>query len=120
VDGHAVDSEGASIPGAPKPPADTPREQQPTALATTPEERMAIAIAQAIANPKAVAAKGAKAEDADGDEQGDVELPVLTKLPRALKKLKSVEEVRAMQATDDRAGAVEHYDARIAELEGEK
>jgi hypothetical protein len=125
VGGVGVDSEGVPIEGAPKQPKNTDPSRQPGAQgAPSPEERMAIAIAQAITNPKALAAKGASAsdkaaEEPDGNGEGDIELPVLAKLPRALKKLKSVEEVRAMQAKDDRAGAVEHYDARLAELSGD-
>lgn len=60
ADGEAIDSEGVVIEGAPKATKDTPPDQQPGALgAPTPEERMAIAIATAIQNPKALAAKGA-------------------------------------------------------------
>lgn len=58
-DGVAIDSEGAEIPGAPKQAKNTPPEEQPGALGgPTPEERIGIAIAQALANPKAVLAKG--------------------------------------------------------------
>lgn len=119
--GKAVDSEGVVIPGAPRPPKDTdPAQQVGASGAPTPEERMAIAIAQAIVNPKALAAKGAAsskaAEEPDGGEE--VETPTLAELPDHLAGLKSVADVKAMQKGDERVGAQKLYAARIAELEG--
>lgn len=59
VGDKAVDSNGAEIEGAPKPPKDTDPSEQPGALgASTPEERMGIAIATAL---KGAPSKGAKA-----------------------------------------------------------
>lgn len=52
-----------------------------------------------------------------GDEGGEDKLPTLEQLPAALQKLTSVDEVIAMAEHDDRKGAVELYEARIAELE---
>jgi hypothetical protein len=75
VNGVGVDSEGVAIEGAPKQPKQTPSEQQPGAQgAPSPEERMAIAIAQAITNPKELAARGAKPSAArdSGEESEEV------------------------------------------------
>jgi hypothetical protein len=81
-----VDSEGVPIEGAPKRPPLTPSEQQPGAMgAPSPEERMAIAIAQAITNPKELAARAPKAapkpaarEEAEEDEE---EVVVIDRAP---------------------------------------
>lgn len=118
--GVAVDANGQPIKGAPKPSPDTDPSKQPGAqgaVAADPMARLADLLQGKVPAPGAQQTAKAAASD---EPAGAPELPVLTKLPRALKKLKSAEEVRAMQAKDDRAGAVEHYDARLAELEGEK
>lgn len=77
VGDKAVDSEGREIKGAPKPPKDTdPSEQPGNNLVSTPEERMGLAIARAMANPKtmvAAATKPAKTSKKSDDETPPVE-----------------------------------------------
>jgi len=53
-----------------------------------------------------------------GRSAESVELPTLDKLERKLKRITDSDEVKAMQAADDRKGAQELYEARLAELEG--
>lgn len=125
VNGKAVDSEGRPIPGAPREPKSTPPEQQPGAVAgaISPEERMGVAIANALlvaSGKKPVASTAATStavdrEDED-DEDEEEELPTLADLGGHLAKMKTVEEVEALQARDERKGAVSLYEARLEEL----
>lgn len=125
--GKAVDAEGNEVKDAPKQPKNTDPSKQPGALgAATPEERMGVAIAQAILNPKAAVANagvGQTSQEGNVDEnesgQEQVELPTLADLPDHLQSLNSVEEVEKLQNSDDRKGAVSLYEARLAELRGE-
>lgn len=117
--GVAVDAEGREIKGAPKPSPDTPPEKQPGAIATTPEERMGLAIANALrgtttAGSRERTARTESSEPSAEDEGED--LPKLADLPGHLAGLKTAEEVEALQKTDTRKGAVELYEARLAEL----
>lgn len=123
--GQAIDSEGAVIEGAPKPPKDTPRDQQPGAAgAQTEAQRIAVAVALAMRDPDAfLKNSGVTMEPTDstnGEPADESELPTLADLPDHLQTLTSADQVRALQATDERKGAVQHYDARLAELEGGK
>lgn len=52
-------------------------------------------------------------------EDGGDKLPTLDELPAALASIDSVEAVYAMAERDDRKGAVELYEKRIAELEAQ-
>ena len=124
----AVDAENNEIEGAPEKPKDTHPSEQPGALGgTTAEERMAIAIANAIVDPKGTiaAAKAKKNEeesrkfDMENDDDEDAEeagLPTLADLPDHLETITTVKEVKALQKTDDRVGAQKFYDARLEEL----
>jgi hypothetical protein len=81
---------------------------------------MAIAIAQAIVNPKALAAKGIGASSkAAAEPVEEVEPPTLAELPDHLAGLKTVAEVKALQKGDTRVGAKPLYAARLAELSGD-
>jgi hypothetical protein len=53
----------------------------------------------------------------EGDWSNAGELPSVRDLPDHLAGLETVEEVRALQARDERKSAAAHYDARIAEIE---
>jgi hypothetical protein len=121
IGGKAVDSDGKEIEGAPKQPKDTDPSKQPHALAQlNPEERSAAVLATAFATamgktpPKAATATA----DEDEDEDVDVELPRLDDLEKHLAKFKTADQVRALQARDERVGATRMYEARIAELGG--
>ena len=111
----AVDADGKAIKGAPKRPKDTDPSKQPGAFgAPTPEERMGLAIANALqGKTSASAASSDETDENDEDEQ----LPTLAELPDHLAGLKSIEDVQALQEQDERKGAVALYEARIAELE---
>lgn len=126
--GQAVDSEGAVIKGAPKPPKDTPRDQQPGAAgAQTEAMRIAVAVALAMKDPDAVLKNaGATTETkveptdkTDGESADETELPTVADLPDHLAGLKSADEVRKLQSADERTTAQKHYETRLAELEGE-
>lgn len=83
----------------------------------TDEERSTRRAEEATDNlARAEAGEDVNDDDDDGDEE-TVELPTLAKLERHLSKLETADEVRALQAQDDRAGAVPMYEARLAELE---
>lgn len=129
--GIAVDANGEAVKGAPKKTPDTDPSKQPGAPgALTSEERIGVAIAQAITNPagviakqqaaEAAAAKGAAMESTEntGDEGDESELPTVADLPDHLAGLKTADEVRALQKSDERTTAQKHYEARLAELEG--
>lgn len=126
--GQAIDSDGRVIEGAPKQPKDTDASQQiGRAHAATPEERMALAFAQALANPQALLAKAAAAEaatsTADDDDDGvdsDEEegLPSLPDMQAHLADITDADELKALQKQDKRKGAKPLYKARLAELEG--
>lgn len=125
VGGKAVDAEGKEIPGAPKEQKDTPPDQQPGgsgAVAPVTAQDLVNALANAArgaaapAKPAKAAAERAAAEGEDEPEP----LPTISDLPKAVSKLKTVDEVKAMQKRDERVSAEKIYDARIAELEAEK
>lgn len=109
----AVDADGQEVKGAPKKPKNTDPSKQPGALgAPTPEEKMGIAIAQALKG-------GTKAKASSGDEEEEQDedtLPVLADLPAHLATLTTVEEVKALKKTDKRVGAQDAYAARLDEL----
>ncbi len=106
----AVDAEGKKIENAPKRPADTDPSKQPGSVgASTPEERMGIAIANALRGK-------ANTPSSEGKDSEDAELPTLADLEDHLSDL-TIDEVRALQKSDDRKGAVAIYEARIEELE---
>jgi hypothetical protein len=117
----ALDSEGVAIKGAPKPPKDTDPSEQPGALgAPTPEERMGLAIANALQGKVPASVGGQKtaratAESGPGADAAD-ELPKIADLDAHLAGLSSVAEVKALQKRDERVSAEPKYKARIAEL----
>lgn len=113
VNGVAVDAEGKEIEGAPKQDADTPPEKQPGAPgapSADPFQRLADTITTALGGKSA----GASASGSAGGEEAG--LPTLADLSDHIAKM-SASEVRALQRTDDRKGAVPIYEARLAELE---
>lgn len=139
VNGKAVDSEGREIEGAPKPPKDTDPSEQPGVMgALSQEERLAVAVAKAVNDPKGTLAKkrGAKDEtDArpiltDEDKPAsqragevvtsieDEGLPSIADLSARLATLTNADAVRAMQKRDPRKKARPLYKARLAELKG--
>lgn len=103
----AVDAFGVEVKDAPKRPKDTP--PPPAGAALTQEERLAVAIATAL--------KGGGPRKAAVAEVADEELPTIADLPDYLAELETKGEVKAMQRRDERAGAVRHYEARLAELD---
>jgi len=62
---------------------------------------------------------GAPTRRVQRESSDEIELPTLDKLERKLKRMKDAEEIRTMQSADDRKGAQELYEARLAELSGE-
>lgn len=125
--GQAIDSDGKVIEGAPKQPKDTdPSQQIGRASAPTPEERMALAFAQAMANPQALLAKHAAAEaaanaSADADDEGtdsedSDELPSLPDMPAHLESIDDVDALKAMKRQDTRKGGKQLIQARIDAL----
>jgi hypothetical protein len=124
VDGQAVDSDGKVIEGAPRQPKDTPREQQPAAGGVlAPEERVAVAVARAMKDPDGVLSRAGALPTGSGEAASEVidddeELPTLADMPQYLASINNVDQVKALQAKDDRKGAQDLYDARIAELGG--
>lgn len=65
VKGKAVDSEGKIIEGAPPEPENTDPSEQPHALAgLSPEQRMGVAIAKAVADPKGTLKEAKAIEEA--------------------------------------------------------
>lgn len=121
--GEAIDSDGAVIKGAPRPPKDTPPDQQPGALgAATPEERIAVAVARAMKDPDKVLANAGAANPASDEDEGtdsDEEegLPPLAEMQDHLAGIKTVEEVESLRKQDKRKGAKPLYKARLAELD---
>lgn len=110
----AVDADGKAIEGAPKKPKDTDPSKQPGALgAATPEERMGLAIANALSGKTAPQ----RDDDADDDEEDGEETFTLAELPEHLATITSVDEVKALRKADKRKGAKPLYEARLAELE---
>jgi hypothetical protein len=120
ADGVAVNADGQVIEGAPKRRKDTPPENQPGALgASTPEERLAIAVARAVKNPDAVLANAGAATT--GDEEGidseeSDELPTLADMPAHLETITDVDELKALKRQDTRKGGKELIQARIDAL----
>jgi len=58
---------------------------------------------------------GSQVVEEEGAEE--TELPKLADLADYLATLTTADEVKVLQARDERKGAVEHYEARLAELE---
>jgi hypothetical protein len=126
--GQAIDSEGAIIKGAPKPPKDTdPSQQIGRAGALSSEEKIGLAIAQAIVNPAALVAKAAAADaattTADDDDEGtdsdeSDELPPLADMPAHLESITDVDELRTLKRQDTRKGGKQLIQARIDALKG--
>lgn len=117
VDGVGVDSEGRAVKGAPKEPPVTDPSQQPHAMAAlNSDERSAAILATAFA--KALAGTGVASAPAL-PPAAPAELPTLAELPDHLAGLTSADAVRALQAQDERKGAVSMYEARLAELSGD-
>jgi hypothetical protein len=121
----AVDANDQVVEGAPKRPANTDPSQQPAAGGLlSSEERVAVAVAKAMKDPDAVlsraAAQSTPADATAGSDQAvDAdELPTLADMPAYLDSITDVDEVRALQRTDDRKGAQDLYAARIDELGG--
>lgn len=120
VNGRAVDANGEPVTDAPKHTPDTPPDQQPGATGgATSEERLAVAVGAAVA--AAMSGKvpaNVDARTGAGTATEPVELPTLADLPDHLAGLSTVAEVKALQKTDERKGAVAMYESRLAELEG--
>jgi hypothetical protein len=111
VNGKAVDSEGAPIQGAPKQPADTDPSQQPGAPGS-PSSNPIEQLAQVLAGKL-----GGAGTSSQSAENVEVEIPTLAVLPDVLAAMGTVEQVKALQAQDERKGAQKLYEDRIAELE---
>jgi prepilin-type processing-associated H-X9-DG protein len=121
VDGHAVDSEGARIEGAPRQPKDTDPSLQPGANGVqSPEEKLANAMLVALGRaPAASAALASSSSSASGAGEEEVEIPKIAELDDHLASLTTVAQVKALQKRDDRVTAQPKYEARIAELSGD-
>ena len=118
TDGTPVDSENNVLEDAPKRAPDTPPHLQPGALGgPTPEQRIGLAIAQAITDPKGVIDAHTPKAPAGTEPVEETELPNVSDLQEHLASITSIDEVKALQAQDDRKTAQPLYDARIAELE---
>lgn len=121
VGDKAVDANGVEITNAPKRQADTDPSQQPGAFgASTPEERIGLAIARAMADPKAaLAAHGVQTPASTSKASESDELPTVADLDDHLAGLASAAEVKALQKRDNRVTAEPKYAKRLAELQGE-
>lgn len=109
-----VNAEGKEVKGAAKPAKDTPRDEQPAGLtgASTPEERLATAIATALRSGSA----GSASASGSASSTDDASLPTVANLADHISKM-SVAEVKSLQKSDDRTTAQPIYEARLAELE---
>lgn len=137
--GKPVDANGVLIADAPEQPQDTDPSKQPgslLALARTPEERVGLAIARAMADPKGVlkaeeeAIKAAQKQAADrlapaqpvaGASAPSVVLDpgtmTVAELATYLASLTTAEQVAATQKADKRKGVVGAlYAARLEEI----
>ena len=122
--GVVVDAEGKKIEGAPKLEPDTDPSKQPGAAGGAPAGgvmtmRLDDESLRALGG-KVPAVSKAQGTGSSGQTAEPEELPTIKDLPDAVAKLKTVAEVKAMAKRDERATAEKIYDARLAELEGEK
>ncbi|HTG26108.1 MAG TPA: hypothetical protein VK681_39285 [Reyranella sp.] len=121
IDETAVDAEGKAIADAPAKGPDTDPSKQPGALgAPSYADQVGLAIAGALKSAAAgvTLVPAPPAPDAGSSGVSDAKkYPTLADLPAAVADLPTAADVRAMQAGDNRTGAVAIYEARLAELD---
>lgn len=118
VGDKAVDSEGEEIKGAPKPPKNTDPADQPAMSNLTPEQRMGLEIARAVADPKGTlkAAGASKTSAKAADEEDDASTTRLPAPPRGAPGNAAAASAPSASGAENESGA-DAEPPKIGELE---